>query len=522
MDAVNVGVFRTVELSSRERLKRAAVPHPGEARGTSDTLTEVAQLTAAAPAPQAPMARAIADSVTQVQSYAVTLAPLPSAASAALLQAVSDIEQMARLGQKAAPSLADVRSTASGMLRSGRDRAAASNEPNTRTAVLAIAIGNAARTLSAIGDSAANGLVSHFFDLCNRQQNPLSRSTVLEAGARVLSGVLCTQPQTVKRTVERPMVPSAAFALSPSRKSQFLALWDHFDRAEVRVNRRYEGETFPVQAALAHLLRRGDLDKTDAHGDDLLSNLDQLRTQPLAPGVDRDLVLAQTIAHLHDPGRTMSQGMKMTCAAATVSYQLAKQRPAEYARLVCGLTWTEGQVRLASGTIARRSSDALQEDGSGRSAVERLVQSALMQVGGTPTGGTVYEPLADGFIDNRGQLVQTGMFARQLAGLEEAVGQGRYLTLEKPSPQFIEETVKKAAERIPVTLSWEGAEEHWVLARGIIDGRVYFRNPHGHRETDRMTLSSGDHRLHQGGIESLPLDEFVQRTKTILVPSPAT
>ncbi|MFX6182591.1 hypothetical protein ABTF56_19945, partial [Acinetobacter baumannii] len=93
--------------------------------------------------------------------------------------------------------------------------------------------------------------------------------------------------------------------------------------------------------------------------DDLLSNLVQLSQQPLAQGLDRDVLLAQTIVHVSQPGRSMSQGTKLTCAAATVSYQLAHNRPSEYARLVCGLSWSEGQVRLAGGDIARRDPESL-------------------------------------------------------------------------------------------------------------------------------------------------------------------
>lgn len=520
MDVVNAGHLRTIEQRSHDRLQRVLASPDAQVRAElTDGLAEASKLSTAVPQPEAPVTRTLRDIVTQVQSYAVALAPFPSASAGAMLQAVADVEILARLGQKESYSRDDVRQAARSTLSGARGRAEKAPDPNVKMAIISQGLQDANRTLALTGDRSAGQIVSYFFEKCKEQANPTTRAMVVQAGAKVLAGVLSMQPQTVARANGSPVLPGAAFALPPEQKTQFNQLWAHFDKATVRVNRRYEGETFSVQEALGHLLRHGDLSKTDSNGDTLLSNLHQMLTQPMAPGVDRDLILAQTITHVNDPGRTMSQGTKLTCSAATVSYQLARRRPAEYARLVCGLTWTNGQVQLASGTVARRVPGSLFDDGSGRSAVERIVQSSLMQVGGTPRGNTTYDALADGFFDERKQLVQTGMFPAEFAKLEEAVGEGRYKVVDKPSRETVLSVVTDGAEHVPVTLAWEGREEHWVLARGIEDGRVFFHNPHGHRATDRVTLSSGDHQLHEGGIESLPADEFVRRTKAILLPA---
>lgn len=520
MDVVNAGQLRIIEQRSHDRLQRILASPDAQVRAElTDGLADARQLASTAPRPDAPVTRTLRDVVTQVQAYAASLAPFPSAASGAMLQAVADVEILARLGQKASISNEEVRMAARTTLASARQRADKASDPNVKTAIAAQGLQDANRTLALKGDSSAGQIVSYFFDRCKVQTNPTTRAMVVQAGAKVLSGVLSMQAQTVERAKNGPVLPGAAFALPPEQKTQFNQLWVHFDKATVRVNRRFEGETFGVQEALGHLLQHGNLSKTDSNGDTLLSNLHQMLTQPMAPGVDRDLIIAQTITHVNDPGRSMSQGTKMTCSAATVSYQLARRRPAEYARLVCGLTGSEGQVRLASGTVARRIAGSLFDDGSGRSAVERIVQSSLMEVGGTPRGNTTYDALTDGFIDDRKQLVQTGMFPAEFAKLEEAVGEGRYRVLDRPSREIVMAVVAEGAEHVPVTLAWEGREEHWVLARGIEDGRVFFHNPHGHRATDRVTLSASDHQLHDGGIESLPVDEFVRRTKTILLPA---
>ncbi|NDD28553.1 MAG: hypothetical protein EB084_09850 [Proteobacteria bacterium] len=517
MDSVNAGLLRTVQARSLAPLRPPLPRSAATLRCTlTSTLDEVKSLTATAPSPQAPVTRTIRETVSFAQQYAVTLSMFPNAATAAMAQALSDISILSGLGQKMALTPDETRAAARASLRDGRDRAESFSDPNIRTAVLSQALSDAERTLALTPDNPVTGLMSHFMRLCNIQSNPVSRAAVLETGATVLSGVITQQPQGIALMGPSESLPGEIVSYAPARKSQFLDLWTHFDNASVRVNRRGEGERVSVQHDLARLAQTGALDKRDANGDDLLSNLHQLTTQPMAPGVDRDVVLAQTIAHLAAPGRTMSQGSKLTCGAATVSYQLARSRPAEYARLVCGLTWTQGQVRLDSSAVARRLPNALTDDGSGRSVVERIVQSSLMEVAASGSDKH-YEALADGFFDTRGQMVQTGLYPAELAQLESAVGTGRYTVVETPDQQAVMKALD-GKQMAPVALKWDGGD-HWVLAQGVSDGRVYFRNPHGHRETDRTTLRESGHQLHKDGVESLPLGEFMQRLCVLLTPS---
>jgi hypothetical protein len=499
-----------------EQTARRAAQAPTDRVGLDAAARDVAALSSA---PRSPVEGAIGDLVRDVSTYAgKTLARFPSAGTAALAQAMGDVGLLAALGTGGnAITASAVRSAARTMLTQARDRAQKDPDYNSNVATVSQGLQDARRAMSLESGDAVNlvlpGLLARMTDRANIQQSVENRVNILSTGAKILTGLLTVQPQIVERGGPVPTLPASVMSLPPQRRAEFLDLWSRFDRASVRINRRYENDRVAVQEALARLADSAALDARDANGDDLLSNLTQLSRQPIAIGLDRDLILAQTIAHVAYPGRTMSQGVKLTCAAATVSYQLAHRRPAEYARLVCGLTWPEGQVRLASGTILRRLPDALQEDGGGRTVVERLVQSSLMEAGGSVRRGH-YENLGDGFFDGTGQLVQTGMYPTELAKLEGAVGEGRFEGVDAPSREELVGLMGQGD--LPVALHWEGREDHWVLARGVREGRVYFRNPHGFRNTDRITLSGVDHRLHPDGIESLPIEEFAGRAKHAL------
>jgi hypothetical protein len=109
---------------------------------------------------------------------------------------------------------------------------------------------------------------------------------------------------------------------------------------------------------------------------------------PAAPCTGKD-ILAQPVSHLNDPD-TINQSDMNTCGAATVQYLLAKDQPAEYARIVAGLTGSSGQVQLQGGPNMDRVPDSVDRNdgtsGLGRDDVERIVQAAFQDHGFDPRG----------------------------------------------------------------------------------------------------------------------------------------
>ena len=96
-------------------------------------------------------------------------------------------------------------------------------------------------------------------------------------------------------------------------------------------------------------------------------------------------VLEDLCSELSNPKQNINEGNRKTPSVTGMTRTLAEQNPAEYARIVTELE-TTGQAKLANGETIRPTTDAWNEDKSGRSVGERLLQSALMDYG-RPGGG---------------------------------------------------------------------------------------------------------------------------------------
>jgi hypothetical protein len=170
---------------------------------------------------------------------------------------------------------------------------------------------------------------------------------------------------------------------------------------------------------LEGLLPGGQLLDQDSQGTTLIQNLATMSDMDVpadAPYTAQD-ILSQTISHVSDPD-TINQSIKNTCGAATVQYVLAKDDPAEYARVVAGLTGVSGQVQLQSGVVTDRVPDSLgrcdgtwmpEKPGQGRDDVERIVQAAFQDHGFDPRG--VYSNVTDKFSIPVGDLMNPNPMA---------------------------------------------------------------------------------------------------------------
>ncbi len=129
---------------------------------------------------------------------------------------------------------------------------------------------------------------------------------------------------------------------------------------------------------LIGLLSSGKLTSTDRQGQTLLSNLDRLQTQKLAPGADRNALLRSTVRDLSMPGFGGGEG---NIAASELQTKLATDKPADYARLVGDLASPEGKSKLGN-TSLQRSPEALKGDGNPFQSVSaRLISSSVSEAG---------------------------------------------------------------------------------------------------------------------------------------------
>jgi hypothetical protein len=112
--------------------------------------------------------------------------------------------------------------------------------------------------------------------------------------------------------------------------------------------------------------------------------LDALMDAPLAEAVLRDIGRVRLVGDaallLDDPAR-VNQGLKDTCAVATIEAWLAQHDPVEFVRLLAGLASPEGTVLMRGGEPLRRDEHAFPwtpQEGN-RSPVSRLMQVAMME-----------------------------------------------------------------------------------------------------------------------------------------------
>lgn len=204
---------------------------------------------------------------------------------------------------------------------------------------------------------------------------PLSRSRrVAEAqlprpAARNLRAEDTFSPAPVARA---PAPVSAALStLTPDDQRRYAELYASFaDQPE-------------VQAALGQLLEAGKLGQPDTQGHTTLENLAQLAQTPTAitgeggAPVDTRSLVAQTIQAIAAPDAAIAQGHSNTCGATTIEYLLAQDQPSEFVRLTQGLLGP-GEVTLRGGSTLSRVPDSVSDDGRGRTALDRVLQSALM------------------------------------------------------------------------------------------------------------------------------------------------
>jgi hypothetical protein len=194
---------------------------------------------------------------------------------------------------------------------------------------------------------------------------------------------------------------------------------------------------------LMSLIDGGTLLKKDSQGHTLVQNLGQMTAMSVPAGApyDGDDILAQTVSHLDDPN-TINQSTKNTCGAATVQYLLAKDQPAEYARLVIGLAGPSGEVQLQSGQTMVRVPDSIDRSdgtwmpdkpGQGRDDVERILQAAFQDHGFDIRGS--YSNKTDRFAAPVGGPLETasgplvGNMLSSALGADQGIGEDKVANL---------------------------------------------------------------------------------------------
>lgn len=224
-------------------------------------------------------------------------------------------------------------------------------------------------------------------------------------------------------------------------------------------------------------------------GQELLSVLHGLGRQELAPGLDRAALVSDLVQEIAMPS-AISQRSRGTCTVTSIQILTATQRPAEYARLVAGLSAPAGTVTLANGRPLSRLVGTERDDLTNRTQSSRLWQAAFMEYG---NGEATYDNVRDRHSDTgKSGLsipgishVLSGVFASDLTAID-TWGQGT----EAKEAMLSQITAALGQTRgVLASLRWgvsgENGENtyHEVLVTRQEGDRVYYVNPWGIEES---------------------------------------
>lgn len=260
-----------------------------------------------------------------------------------------------------------------------------------------------------------------------------------------------------------------------------------------RLGMRHPAETGGADPNFLKIMGNGRLTNRDRQGQTTLQHLDQLDRQKVPSQVDKPTAYRELVANLAEPG-IISQRDRGTCAPTSVEYQHSKNQPSDYARVVTGLLSEKGEVRMNNGDTLVRNASGLGHDNSGRTSVDRIYQSSMMEYGNGDK--LTYNNATDQHIKADGTVSHEGMFSgEKQRSLHAVTGQAQEITGYDNNKTGIFGIKRFTLERDmqhelregrnpSVSMVWDtnpGARDrNHALTVDRIDGDyVYLRNPWG-------------------------------------------
>lgn len=324
-----------------------------------------------------------------------------------------------------------------------------------------------------------------------QNMEPLLRGTPKEAVDPGLgTTVLYDAPdvnasQDTQDTSARHVAAERQVEANAALEQEALGAMSEGDRAAYQaVKQGCLAQNDPVAAlALQRLLFTGALPgDADLVGEgNLLQHLTGLAdgSTPLADGVDRRQLLTDLVQELANPA-AVDQGYRGTCAPTAVAIQLAITHPAEYARVMLGLSSPKGEVTMPGGMVFKREPDvSFAPDTTGRALTQRIMAPTFMEIANG--AGNYHDATGAG----------EGAWSDTLDRLSEQVfgqpmSESRLTTPDaRAHAMQIVDAELAAGNDVPVALHY-GTGLHKVLITGMetVDGVEYVKliNPWGREE----------------------------------------
>ncbi|TKD02250.1 peptidoglycan-binding domain-containing protein [Polyangium fumosum] len=256
--------------------------------------------------------------------------------------------------------------------------------------------------------------------------------------------------------------------------------------------RRSIGDDAPANAALERLLAAGRL-----HEGSLLPNLATFAQTPRNPallleaGIEPELLLGQVVRHVDNPLRVQQGRGHGTCGAGVMEYVVLRGDPAEFVRLVDGITREVRAVTLRSGKKLEMPRSAIARDDSGRVDLDRLFQSAIMNHASAMSWLFDYDNPEDNDTFWAAVRGNSQMAVYGFTSLYQAIQGGTYTSVSKlsrPKDEIAGLVATSAArgERVPVILEFK--TYHWLSVEWLEAGKdgkpasIVLRNPWGKDE----------------------------------------
>ena len=270
----------------------------------------------------------------------------------------------------------------------------------------------------------------------------------------------------------------------------------------------------------------------DANGGTLVDNLDTIANQPLNSAINNatpQSLLHSVLDETLSPKTEINQGDYGTCTVTSLQYALAAKQPAEYARLIAGLSSTAGTAIMAGGGQLNLQTEYYQNhlNGDDRSASESMLQAAAMDYG---DGEDTYNASTDKN-QTAGQSGTQGGGGLSTSGQSAVASQlfdHPYVTDNLNTPQDASNALDQLkllnddSLNNPIIVDVKLGDlsnpgYHAMEYQKTENGQVYFRNPWG----------AGNYMPEQGmtcvdpakGIYTMSEDNFKQRAYSMSVPA---
>ena len=255
------------------------------------------------------------------------------------------------------------------------------------------------------------------------------------------------------------------------------------------------------QKAVLNLLETGTLGQSNENGS-VIEQIEEL-SRHRHPSVDPSALTGQTVEFLAAPENNSYQGNRETCAATNLQYQLASE-PLKILPVVDGLTAPQGRAEVSEGKLLHLVNGSLQDDGSGRNLLNRVLQGAFMDRAGSPVFGA-YDGATDRFASGDYALkpLQLADLTSEFAGTEHGV-----VYHDSHSAPALRKLIAEAPAdfHFQMGLNWEGANgverPHMLLFKG----------------SDGKDITYFDPSFEGGKIRSADQATFLYKTQFALLP----